>query len=147
MSVAIRIREASPAEAEALACLSAQLGYPADAEAIVRRLRQIGAHGVGLVLVAEEAGGKIAGTAHVHAEYSMVDEPKAHLADLVVDEASRGRGVGAALLRACEAWARERGLSRMRVNSNVIRERAHRFYLREGYAENKRQAVFFKQLI
>jgi hypothetical protein len=34
----------------------------------------------------------------------------------------------------------------MRVRSNVIRERAHRFYLREGYAEKKRQAVFLKQL-
>ena len=147
MSAPIRIREVALADAEALARLSAQLGYPADAEAISRRLHEIKAHGAGLVLVAEEAGGKIAGTAHVHAEYSMVDEPKAHLADLVVDEALRSRGVGAALLRACEAWARERGLSRMRVNSNVIRERAHRFYLREDYAENKRQAVFFKQLI
>jgi hypothetical protein len=35
----------------------------------------------------------------------------------------------------------------MRVNSNVVRERAHRFYLREGYTERKRQAVFFKQLV
>lgn len=34
----------------------------------------------------------------------------------------------------------------MRVRSNVIRERAHRFYEREGYARIKAQAVFRKQL-
>jgi hypothetical protein len=32
------------------------------------------------------------------------------------------------------------------VRSNVIRERAHRFYLREAYAERKRQVVFEKPL-
>jgi len=63
-----------------------------------------------------------------------------------VDESCRSQGIGSALLRAAETWAREHGLTRMRVNSNVIRERAHRLYLREGYVENKRQAVFFKPL-
>jgi hypothetical protein len=32
------------------------------------------------------------------------------------------------------------------VRSNVVRRDAHRFYLREGYAEQKRQAVFVKRL-
>jgi hypothetical protein len=32
------------------------------------------------------------------------------------------------------------------VRSNVVRERAHRFYLREGYVERKRQVVFDKTL-
>jgi hypothetical protein len=35
----------------------------------------------------------------------------------------------------------------MRVRSNVIRERAHEFYKREGYAEKKRQVVFEKSLV
>jgi hypothetical protein len=49
------------------------------------------------------------------------------------------------LLAAAEAWAREQGFASMRVRSNVLRERAHRFYLREGYLEKKRQAVFLKR--
>lgn len=147
MSGAVRIRAATSADAEALARLSSQLGYPASAEAIARRLREIEAHAAGVVLVAAKGDGAIVGSAHVLGEYTLLDEPKAQLADLVVDESFRGAGVGAALLHAAESWAREHELARMRVNSNVIRERAHRFYLREGYAGNKRQAVFLKQLI
>ena len=147
MSGPIRIRAAIATDSPALARLSAQLGYPADAAMCERRLREIAARGAGVVFVAEAGDGMIAGAAHVMAECSLVDDSKGHLADLIVDESCRGRGTGAALLRASEAWARERGLARMRVNSNVIRERAHRFYLREGYAEHKRQAVFFKQLV
>ena len=146
MSHEVRIRAAIKSDAEALARLSGQLGYHADPSAIARRLRAIVQHDAGVVLVAETGDGVIAGTAHVHAEFSMVDAPKAYLADLVVDESWRSQGIGSALLSATEAWAREHGLTRMRVNSNVIRERAHRFYLREGYVENKRQAVFFKPL-
>lgn len=147
MSADVRIRAATESDAAVLARLSGQLGYPSDAAAAARRLRGIAGHAAGAVYVAVMRDGTVAGTAHVHAEYSMVDEPKAHLADLVVDESCRGRGIGAALLHACEAWVRGQGLTRMRVNSNVVRERAHRFYLREGYTERKRQAVFFKQLV
>ena len=43
-------------------------------------------------------------------------------------------------------WARAQGFASMRVRSNVIRERAHRFYEREGYARIKAQAVFRKPL-
>ena len=61
-------------------------------------------------------------------------------------EASRGRKIGATLVAAAEAWARERGHGRMRVRSNVLRQPAHRFYERLGYAVTKRQAVFDKSL-
>jgi GNAT superfamily N-acetyltransferase len=64
---------------------------------------------------------------------------------LVVSETARGQRVGSALLAAAEAWAREQGFASMRVRSNIMRERAHRFYLREGYTEKKRQAVFLKR--
>jgi GNAT superfamily N-acetyltransferase len=141
----MQIREANPGDAEALARLSAQLGYPADAGTIAQRLRVIAAHGAGVVLVAsgEEA---VTGFAQVVPQRFLIAAPFVELAALVVDEKARGSGVGAALLQAAEQWARERGFATMRVRSNVIRERAHRFYLREGYAEKKRQAVFIKLL-
>ena len=68
------------------------------------------------------------------------------LAALVVGEAAQGSGAGAVLLAAVEAWTRAQGFSIVRVRSNVLRGRAHRFYLREGYIEKKRQAVFLKRL-
>ena len=67
-------------------------------------------------------------------------------AALVVADAARGQGVGAALLHAVEAWARQQGYGTLYVRSNVVRGRAHHFYLREGYVEVKRQAVFRKDV-
>jgi GNAT superfamily N-acetyltransferase len=45
-----------------------------------------------------------------------------------------------------EQWARERGLAVIGVRSNVIRERAHVFYVRLGYTVTKSQKVFRKTL-
>ena len=140
------IRAATLADAEALAPLSGQLGYPADARTIARRLSDIAARDAGVVLVAVDARGAVCGFAHAEPRRLLIAEPFAELAALVVSETARGLGAGKALLAAVEAWAGEQGLGRVRVRSNVVRDRAHRFYLREGYAERKRQVVFFKDL-
>ena len=140
------IRVATRADAEELAKLSGQLGYPADAPTIVQRLDGVTSHHAGVVLVAVDERTVPRGFAHVEPRRLLIAEPFAELAALVVAEAARGQHVGSALLAAAEAWAREQGFANMRVRSNVLRERAHRFYLREAYVEKKRQAVFLKQL-
>lgn len=146
MSEAPRIREANAADAAALARLSGELGYPAAAEMIVRRLADIAAAHSGVVLVAVDARDVVLGFAQAEPRCLLFKEPFVELAALVVDAEARGAGAGAALLAAIEAWTRERGFGIVRVRSNVVRERAHRFYLREGYAESKRQAVFEKRV-
>jgi len=50
------------------------------------------------------------------------------------------------LLRAAERWAKSKGCKNMSVRSNVIRERAHTFYLRNGYQHYKTQKAFRKNL-
>jgi GNAT superfamily N-acetyltransferase len=139
----VQVRGATPADAEALASLSGQLGYPADVPTILRRLAQV-EHGV--VLVALDAKGAVCAVAHAEPRHLLIAEPLVELEALVVDEAVRGAGAGAMLLAAVEAWARERDFSSVRVRSNVLRERAQRFYQRKGYIEKKRQAVFLKRL-
>lgn len=142
----MQIRAATIVDAVAVAALSTQLGYPVDADAIARRLRAIAMHDDGgVLLVAESDDGGVAGLARALVQHFVVDEPFVELAALVVDDAVRGEGVGAALLAAVEAWTRDRGFASVHVRSNVIRERAHRFYLRQGYVEWKRQAVFVKR--
>jgi GNAT superfamily N-acetyltransferase len=145
VSASIHIRAAATADAESLARLSDQLGYPADAKTIAHRLRDIEQRRAGAVLVAE-VDGAVTGWAHVLPQHRMEHDANAELAGLVVDERMRSSGIGTALLHAVESWAREHGYPELIVRSNVIRERAHRFYLREGYAEKKRQAVFVKKL-
>jgi GNAT superfamily N-acetyltransferase len=139
------IRAAVHADAEELAGLSGQLGYPADATTILRRLDEVADHDAGVVLVAVDPHDGLAGFAHVEPRRLLIAEPFAELAALVVSETVRGQRVGSALLAAAEAWARDQGFASMRVRSNILRERAHRFYLREGYIEKKRQAVFLKR--
>jgi GNAT superfamily N-acetyltransferase len=139
----VQVRAATPADAEALASLSGQLGYPADGPTILRRLAQVER---GVVVVALDAEGAVCAMAHADPRHLLITEPFVELEELVVDEAVRGAGAGAMLLAAVEAWARERDFSSVRVRSNVLRERAQRFYQRKGYIEKKRQAVFLKRL-
>ena len=53
--------------------------------------------------------------------------------DLVSSEAHRSRGYGAALLRWFDAQAIELGCPTTTLHSAVHRDRAHRFYFREGF--------------
>ncbi len=139
------IREAAADDAEAIAGLSTQLGYPAGAAETAERLAAIRAHEDHAVLVAE-AGGRVVGWVHVFAACRIESEPFAELGGLVVEDAERGRGIGGRLVEAAESWAAARGFATMRVRSNVVREDARRFYEHRGYARAKVQAVFAKPL-
>jgi len=70
--------------------------------------------------------------------------PKAWIPDLVVSEAARSRGVGAALLARAEELARDRGCFTIQLESANWRTRAHAFYLREGWTDAAK--VFVKVL-
>jgi GNAT superfamily N-acetyltransferase len=142
----LSVRAARSEDAQILADLATQLGYSADAAQIGDRLARVCADHAGQVMVAVDAQDKVLGWAHVVPRLHLEDAPFAELAGLVVDAGARGRGVGALLLHSAEDWARTRGFAQFRVRSNVLCERAHRFYLREGYAERKRQVVFVKAL-
>jgi GNAT superfamily N-acetyltransferase len=143
---AISIRPARGDDAAALADLSTQLGYPASAETLSQRLARVRDEDVGEVFVAADAHGGVLGWTHVVPRLHLEEAPFAELAGLVVSDGARSAGIGAALLSAAEQWARQHGFAHFRVRSNVVRERAHRFYLREGYVERKRQVVFDKAL-
>jgi GNAT superfamily N-acetyltransferase len=58
---------------------------------------------------------------------------KARLDEVVVDEAARGRGVGAALVNAALEVARQNGAEVAELQSGVRREAANRLYQRIGF--------------
>ena len=142
---AIRIRAARQDDAAAIALLAGQLGYPATREEIERRLRGLDSREVQTVLVAE-AQGRAIGWAHVAVEGHVETDIRAELRALVVEEKQRSGGVGRLLLEAAENWAREQGCGEIGLRSNVLRERAHPFYLRHGYEHYKTQKTFRKKL-
>jgi GNAT superfamily N-acetyltransferase len=141
---AITIRRAKSSDAARIAELCGQLGYPAKPAEITQRLRRIKPPSQHAVLVAESPERRVIGWLHVSVSPLIEVELRAEVNGLVVADDERSHGTGALLLRAAEQWARSRGCKSMAVRSNVIRERAHQFYLCQGYELYKTQKAFRK---
>ena len=137
------IRRAHAPDAERIGDLMRQLGYDVPTQEIAARLARRNPQRA--VLVADDGSGAL-GWAAVCVEEGFVEGRVAWIEGFVVDERARSSGVGANLLDAAEAWARDRGCTTMRVQSNVLRERAHGFYERHGYTKIKAQYAFRKTL-
>jgi GNAT superfamily N-acetyltransferase len=126
------IRAATGADSAALARLIGQLGYTAAASDIAGRLAAMGAEGR-LVLVAEFDGAVIGCLSTSTMRVLHRPAPVGRISMMVVDEALRGRGIGAAMLRAAEEALAGQGCYMVEVTSQVRRIDAHRFYERLGY--------------
>lgn len=103
------------------------------------------ADGENRVLVAR-AGGRIVGFLQCFPCVELGLKPYLEVAELLVAEGERSRGVGTALLAAAENRARELGLAVVKLHSQTHRERAHAFYEREGYVRFKSSHFYEKSL-
>jgi GNAT superfamily N-acetyltransferase len=148
----LSFREAGRADAAALASLSGELGYPVSVAEMESRLELMAEKGDHAVLVACDADG-IAGPGKAGAVIGWIDlgivfhlqsGRYCEIGGLVVTASARRLGAGKALVAQAEAWAASKGLTRVLVRSNAVREDAHRFYIREGYRRAKTSAVFEK---
>ena len=146
LKVEVRVRRARSADAKRVAELSGQLGYPATEKQMKGRLREVSEDKDAACFVAESREGGVIGWIHVGTTPLLEVERRAEVNGLVVDERARSRGAGALLLEAGEKWARGKRCKGMSVRSNVLRERAHGFYLRNGYEHYKTQKAFRKKL-
>ncbi len=146
--MSLLIRPIQPSDAPAAAHLSAQFGYPVDPAVMEQRIRGLDPSRAVFVACLEVAcsENEVLGWIDVSRAEHLQSGAYAEIGGLVVSEAARGQGIGAELVRAAEQWARERGLVKMLVRSQIARERAHSFYLREGYQRTKTSAVFTKSL-
>jgi GNAT superfamily N-acetyltransferase len=136
--VAPTIRDARPEDSPAIADLLGQLGYPAEAAAVERRVAALVTAGDRLVVA--DAGGAVLGLASLHVSPSLEhDRPAAKLAALVVDERHRGAGIGRALVDELEAEARARRCSVFFVTTAERRDDAHAFYERLGLERTGRR--------
>src|SRR6266540_2727667 len=134
----LTIRDARAGDAEAIAGLLAQLGYPAAPEAVTVRLERLGIVG-DRVVVAELDGGTV-GVAHLQVAPALErDRPAAKIGALVVDEAHRGHGVGRALVEAMASEARKRGCALLFLTTSARRDDAHTFYERVGLEHTGRR--------
>jgi GNAT superfamily N-acetyltransferase len=142
----MKIRRAQRSDVARIAELSGQLGYPATAAQIAQRLRGLRPAAQHAVFVADLPGSGVVGWIHVTVAHLVDSDTRAEVNGLVVAEGRRSMGAGARLLEAAEEWSRKQGCRSMSVRSNVIRERAHKFYERQGYEHYKSQKAFRKSL-
>jgi GNAT superfamily N-acetyltransferase len=138
------IRDAVLSDAEPVAELITELGYPTTSEAMRERLAMILAD-PGYATFVAETGGRVVGVAGgALGLYYEKDGLYARLVVLTVSSGARGLGLGARLVEAIEAWASGRGAREVVVNSGLHRVEAHGFYERRGYSRTGFR--FVKQL-
>lgn len=139
MTQTLLVRDARATDADALAKLCTQLGYPTSSATMPGRVARLGEDPNARALVAEQ-NNVVIGLATIHLRFTMNHEaPIAQLTMLVVDEANRTHGVGRALVETAEAWAKQRGSHRINVTTALHRADAHAFYERLSYSHTGRR--------
>jgi GNAT superfamily N-acetyltransferase len=126
----VRIREARPEDASALAGLVDALGYPGSAVALRTRLGAFEADAGSFVLIAVGAG-RVLGLASATVLPLLHEEGGwCRLSALVVDSNRRRAGIGRKLVEEVEERARAAGCRYLEVTSGERPERdaAHAFY-------------------
>lgn len=137
----ISIRPAGDEDAAAISRLSYQLGYAVDEPATLENLKAVNKNENEVVYVALDHK-EVIGWIHVFDTVRLESGSFCEIGGLVVDDRYRGKGIGRMLIDHVKSWCVNRKVSRLRLRSNVIRDRAHTFYRNLGFIETKQQKVF-----
>jgi GNAT superfamily N-acetyltransferase len=140
------IRRITADDADAAAELSSELGYPSSPGDLRERIEEM-SRTTERVGFAAAVGGEIVGWIDAAMERHLQSPASAVIGGLVVREDTRGLGVGRRLCLEVEEWARSKSVPVVRVRSQIKREDAHRFYLRDGYRKVKTSLVFEKPVL
>jgi len=128
----IVLRLAEPSDAEAIAALFTDEGYPAGPSDIVGRLERF-ASPHSRVVVAEHEGALL-GFIAIHALPRFEhDDRIVRILALVVDAGARERGVGRALMAEAERVGREVGAAFVELTAGHHRPEARHLYESLGY--------------
>lgn len=135
------LREATESDVPAIAALLADDGIgatredPDDPQPYLRAFRAVDADPAHLLLVAETAGGTIAGTLQLSLlpGLSRRGALRGQIEGVRVAPAHRGGGLGSTLVRFAADEARARGAVLIQLTTDLRREDAHRWYERLGF--------------
>ena len=140
------LRRARSEDATEIARLVTVLGYPVEAGAILPRLQALLVHPDHLVTVAAAPNDRLSGVIMAEHRALLLYGPQVEIMGLSVGSEARRMGVGRALVKAVEDWARQFGDSQIVVRSNVVRPESHPFYEKIGYKRKKTQHVYARSL-
>jgi GNAT superfamily N-acetyltransferase len=144
----VLIRDAVDADAPVIAELLTQLGYPSTAEDAAARIAAWRESPLSRVVVATLDGRRVVGVLAFHA-IPFFERPgrRGRVVCLVVDEETRGHGIGARLMSFIETEARRLGCEDLELTSSRYRSGAHAFYRNLGFEDGcVRSARFLRPL-
>ena len=140
-----KVRPLAAGDAEEICEIcSEDLGYPCTAELVRSKIERLDS-GREAVFVAL-SDNKCIGYIHVERYDTLYFETMANILGIAVLKNGQAGGAGTALLSAAEGWAKEQGITLMRVISGATRTGAHAFYESRGYVFGKMQKNFSKRL-
>lgn len=140
------IRAIAVEDADAVEELVRQLGYERTPAQIAGWIAALAGREHEQQAFVACVGDDVVGWIEVALERRLQSEAYGHIGGLVVKDGVRGAGIGRQLCQHAERWVAEQGVMVMRVLSRSTRERAHGFYLRDGYRQVKMSCVFEKPL-
>lgn len=125
-----------------------ELGYDVDLDTVKKQIEKLtndNKHNV-IIGFENEQTRKIIGFVHAELYESLYMDTGLNILGLAVDSNFQGQGIGKKLMSAIEDYALKNNISFIRLNSNVRRVEAHKFYESIGYVCDKTQKRLIKKL-
>ena len=129
------LRSASLIDADDVAALLSELGYPCDRLEAAQRIAAIIDNDRQALVVARSEGVVSGLVALDFMYYLPLGTTTCRITALVVTPAARGQGLGRQLLREAERRARTGGAARLELSSGSQRTDAHAFYKACGFGD------------
>ena len=138
------LRSAMIADADDVARLLTELGYPCEIDEAAERIDAITANDRQALVLARREGAVCGLVALDFMYYLPLGTITCRVTALVVTPTAQGLGIGRQLLKEAERRARSGGAARIELTSGSQRTEAHAFYRACGYKDSS--VRFVKQL-
>ena len=125
-----------------------ELGYDVNLDIVKKQIRKLtndNKHNIIIGFETEQTR-KIIGFVHAELYESLYMDTGLNILGLAVNSNFQGQGIGKKLMSSIEDYALKNNISYIRLNSNVRRIEAHKFYESIGYVCDKTQKRLIKKL-
>jgi len=144
--VELKTRIVKVSDSAEIARLSTELGHKISSKEAQYNLKGILKDPSQDIIVIEHVGVRLLGFVYIFTMAELYSGVQGRIWGLIVDQNAQGMGIGTRLVAEAEKLAKKKGCTSMKVNSNVMRTGAHKFYEKVGYVKYKEQAIFKKSL-
>lgn len=140
----INIRKAVAEDAGLIVLLAKELGYDASLKEIETRITKINSSKTEEIYIAEYD--KVVGWMHISVVEPLESAAFIEIRGIVVNKEHRRKGIGTLLIKTAENHAREAGIKKVRIRTNIKREETRTYYRHLNYIPIKTQEVFEKKI-